>query len=55
MGTSIDKFVEDQNIARFPGLLMTETDTAKRELSQKLLTDEIVRRARHSEARNRSP
>jgi hypothetical protein len=37
----MEKFVERQNIARFTTLLMTETDTAKRELLQKLLTDKM--------------
>ena len=41
----MEKFVERRNIARFTTLLMTETDTAKRELLQKLLTDEMVRQA----------
>ena len=50
----MEKFVERQNIARFTTLLMTETDTAKRELLQKLLTDEMVRQASHSDARNKS-
>jgi hypothetical protein len=54
MGTSMDKFVEGQNIARFTTLLMTETDTAKRDVLQKLLTDEMVRQARHSDTKNRS-
>jgi hypothetical protein len=44
----MEKFVERQNIARFTTLLMTETDAAKRELLQKLLTDEMVRQASHS-------
>ena len=35
----MEKFVQRQNIARFTTLLMIETDTAKRELLQKLLTD----------------
>ena len=35
----MEKFVERQNIARFTTLLMTETDTAKRELL--LLTDKM--------------
>jgi hypothetical protein len=55
MGTSMDKFVEGQNIARFTTLLMTETDTAKRELLQSLLTDEMVRQARHSDAKPHWP
>ena len=55
MGTSMDKFVEGQNVARFTTLLMTETDTAKRELLQSLLTDEMVRQARHSDAKPHSP
>ena len=38
----MEKFIERQNIARFTALLMTETDTAKRELLQKLLTNEMV-------------
>jgi hypothetical protein len=42
----MEKFVERRNIARFTTLLMTETDTAKRELLQKLLTDEMVRQAK---------
>jgi len=50
----MEKFIERQNIARFTTLLMTETDTAKRELLQKLLTDEMVRQASHSTARNKS-
>ena len=50
----MEKFVEHQNIARFTTLLMIETDTAKRELLQKLLTDEMVRQACHSDAENRS-
>jgi hypothetical protein len=50
----MEKFVEHQNIARFTTLLMIETDTAKRELLQKLLTDEMVRQASHSDAENRS-
>jgi hypothetical protein len=50
----MEKFVERRNIARFTTLLMTETDTAKRELLQKLLTDEMVRQASHSDARNKS-
>jgi hypothetical protein len=50
----MEKFVERQNIARFTTLLMIETDTAKRELLQKLLTDEMVRQASHSDAENRS-
>jgi hypothetical protein len=35
-------------------LEMTETDTARRELLQKLLTDEMVRQASHSDAKNKS-
>ena len=54
MVTSIDKFVEHQNITRFTTLLMTEIDTAKRELLQRLLTDEMVRQASHSDAKNGS-
>ena len=46
----MEKFVERQNIARFTTLLMTETDAAKRELLQKLLTDEMVRQASDSDA-----
>ncbi len=46
-----EKFVERQNIARFTTLLMTETDTAKRKLLQKLLTDEMVRQVSRSDAR----
>ena len=42
MEVLMEKFVEQQNIARFTTLLMIETDTAKRELLQKLLTDEMV-------------
>ena len=47
----MEKFVERQNIARFTTLLMTETDTGKRELLQKLLTDEMVKQAGHSDGR----
>ena len=50
----MEKFVERQNIARFTTLLMTETDTGKRELLQKLLTDEMVKQAGHSDARNKA-
>ncbi len=50
----IDKFVEDQNIRRFTTLLMTETDTARRELLQKLLTDEMVRQASQRDTADRS-
>ena len=50
----MEKFVERQNIAPFTTLLMIETDTAKRELLQKLLTDEMVRQASRSDAENRS-
>ena len=53
MGISMDKFVEQKNIVRSTTLLMTETDTSKRELLQKLLTDEMVRQAGHSDAKNR--
>ena len=55
MEISMDKFVERQNIVRFTTLLMTETDTAKRELLQSLLTDEMGRQARHSDAKPHSP
>jgi len=51
----MDKFVERRNIARFTTLLMTETDTAKRELLQKLLTDEMVRQASHSDSKPHWP
>ena len=53
MVTSMDEFVECQNIKRFTTLLITETNTAQRELLQKLLTDEMVRQASHSDAKNR--
>ena len=49
----MEKFIERQNIARFTTLLMTETDTAKRELLQQLLTDEMVRQAGLSDAKNK--
>jgi len=55
METSMDKFVERRNIARFTTLLMTETDTAKRDLLQKLLTDEMVRQASHSDSKPHWP
>ncbi len=54
MGTSMDEFVERQNIVRFTTLLMTETNTAQRELLRKLLTDEMVKQAGHNDAKNRS-
>ena len=54
MEISMDKFVERQNIVRFTTLLMTETDTTKREPLQKLLTEQMVRQAGHSDAKNRS-
>lgn len=41
----VDKFIERQNIAKFTTLLIKETDPAKRELLQKLLTDEMVKQA----------
>jgi hypothetical protein len=50
----MEKFIGRQNITHFTTLLMTETDPAKRELLQKLLTDEMVRQASHSDAKNRS-
>jgi hypothetical protein len=53
MVNSVDEFVHRQNITRFTTLLMTETDTAKRELLQRLLTDEMVRQASQSDAKNR--
>lgn len=54
MVTSMNEFVERQNIKRLTTLLLTETDTAKRELLQRLLTNEMVRQSSHSDARNRS-
>ena len=54
MRISMDEFVEHQNIVRSTTLLMTETDTPKRELLQKLLTDEMVKQAGHGDAKNRS-
>ena len=50
----MEKFIERRNITRFTTLLMTETDTAKRELLQKLLTDEMVRQASHGDAKSKS-
>ncbi len=50
----MEMFIERQNITRFTALLMTETDAAKRELLQKLLTDEMVRQASHSDPKNQS-
>jgi hypothetical protein len=49
--TFLDNFVVRQNITRFTTLLMTKTDTAKRKLLQRLLTDEMVRQASHSDAK----
>ena len=49
----MEKFIERQNIVHFTTLLMTETDAAKRELLQKLLTDEMVRQASYRDAKNR--
>ena len=49
----MEKLIEHQNITRFTTLLMTETDTAKRELLQRLLTDEMVRQASHGNATNK--
>jgi hypothetical protein len=54
MVTSMDEFVDSQNITRFTTLLLTETDTANRELLQRLLTDEMVKQASHSDAKNKS-
>ena len=53
MVTSMDEFVERQNITRFTTLLLAETDTVKRELLQRLLTDEMVRQANHNDPKNR--
>ena len=50
----MERFVERQNIAHFTTLLMIETDTAKRELLQRLLADEIVKQASHSDPKNKS-
>ncbi len=41
----VDDFIERQNITKFTDLLLQETDTAKRQLLQRLLTDEMVRQA----------
>ena len=41
----VDGFIDRQNIAKFTNLLLKETDPVKRELLQKLLTDEMVRQA----------
>jgi hypothetical protein len=41
----LDDFIERQNITKFTNLLLQETDTAKRQLLQRLLTDELVRQA----------
>jgi len=41
-------------IAKFTNLLLKETDPAKRELLQKLLTDEMVRQASPSDTNNKS-
>ncbi len=41
----VDDFIERQNIVKFTDLLLKETDPAKRELLQKLLTDEMVKQA----------
>jgi hypothetical protein len=49
--TSMEEFVGRQNITHFTTLLITETDTTKRELLQKLLADEMVRQAGQSDAK----
>jgi hypothetical protein len=41
----VDDFIERQNITKFTNLLLQETDTAKRQLLQRLLSDEMVRQA----------
>jgi hypothetical protein len=41
----MDKFIGHENIVRFTNLLLNETDPVKRELLQKLLTDEMVKQA----------
>ena len=41
----VPDFIERQNIAKFTTLLLQETDPSKRELLQKLLTDEMVKKA----------
>jgi hypothetical protein len=40
-----DKFIVRQNIAHYTNQLITETEPAKRELLQKLLTEETVKQA----------
>ena len=54
MDTLLATFVERQNIVRFTTLLMTETDMAKRELLQKLLTDEMLRQVCPGDSENNS-
>jgi hypothetical protein len=44
-GGRIEKFIARQNIAHFTSQLTTETDPVKRELLQKLLTEEMVKQA----------
>ena len=44
-------FVERQNIVHYTNQLMTETDPVKRELLQKLLAEEIVKQADHTNAK----
>ncbi len=47
----VDDFIERQNITKFTDLLLQETDTAKRQLLQRLLTDEMVRQASLSKSK----
>jgi len=41
----MERFIEQQNIARYKELLKTEADPAKRKLLQGLLTEEEVKQA----------
>jgi hypothetical protein len=44
----MENFIERQNIAHYTNQLIKETDPAKRDLLQKLLTDEMVKQASHA-------
>jgi hypothetical protein len=41
----MEKFIAHENIVHYTKLLITEADTTKREMLQKLLTEEMVKQA----------
>ena len=47
----MDKFIAHENIVRYTKLLITEADTTKREMLQRLLAEEMVKQATHPPAK----